>query len=85
VSVADTIARRKSSRAFLPDPVDQTLLEDIIRTALQSASNSNIQPWHVYLVTGDRLDRLKGATAERSTVPPEFDDPDLSRAAGGTL
>lgn len=74
MDVRDAVARRRSVRAFLPKPVDQTLLETIARQALQAPSNSNIQPWHIWLVTGVRLDALKAAMRARSTVPPQFDE-----------
>lgn len=72
-SIARTLKDRRSYRAFLDRTVDQALLEDILNTAMLSPSNSNIQPWHVYLVTGARLQKLKEATKARSTVPPQFD------------
>ena len=73
-SVSEALKARRSYRAFLDKPVDQTLLEGILKTAALSPSNSNIQPWHVYLVTGARLRKLKDATRARSTVPPQFDE-----------
>jgi nitroreductase len=73
MSVADALKKRRSFRAFLDEPVDLDLLGAILRTATLSPSNSNIQPWHVYLVAGERLKRLKDATRARSTVPPQFD------------
>ena len=73
-TIAQTLKDRRSYRAFLKTPVDQALLENILKTALLSASNSNIQPWHVYLVAGARLQKLKDATKARSTVPPQFDE-----------
>jgi nitroreductase len=74
MDVATAVARRRSIRAFLPDPVDPALLEGIARAALRAPSNSNIQPWHVWLVSGARLAALRAATAARSTVPPQFDE-----------
>ncbi|MFC2950405.1 nitroreductase [Marinicaulis aureus] len=73
-TIAQTLKDRRSYRAFLKTPVDQALLESILKTAMLSASNSNIQPWHVYLLSGARLQKLKDATKARSTVPPQFDE-----------
>jgi len=74
MTVRDAVENRRSIRAFLPDPVDRALLEDILRAALRAPSNSNVQPWHVWLVTGARLEALRAATRSRSTVPPQFDE-----------
>jgi nitroreductase len=77
MDVTTAVALRRSTRAFLPDAIDQAGLEDILRKALQAPSNSNIQPWHVWLVTGTRLEALRQATAARSTVPAQFDERDF--------
>lgn len=74
MNVSQALAARRSVRAFTDRPVDQALLEDILRRALTAPSNSNIQPWHVWLVTGARLERLRAATAARSTLPASFDE-----------
>jgi nitroreductase len=78
MDVSSALARRRSTRAFRPDPVDPVLLETILKKALQAPSNSNVQPWHVWLVTGARLASLRAATAARSTVPPQFDEREYS-------
>ncbi|MEZ5891766.1 MAG: nitroreductase [Parvularculaceae bacterium] len=73
MTVENLLKTRRSYRAFLDKPVEQSLLERILKAAMLSPSNSNIQPWHVWLVTGARLQQLKDATKARSTVPPQFD------------
>ncbi|MBB5987987.1 nitroreductase [Sphingobium sp. B1D3A] len=72
--MSNAVASRRSIRAFLPEPIDQSLLETVLRKALRAPSNSNIQPWHVWLVTGARLEALRDATRARSVVPPAFDE-----------
>ena len=70
MSIRETLNQRRSYRAFLDTPVEQSLLEDVLTAAMRAPSNSNIQPWHVYLVTGARLKRLKEATKARSAAAP---------------
>ncbi len=74
MNVSEALRARRSVRAFTAEPVDQDLLEGVLRKALQSPSNSNVQPWHVWLVTGAALERLRVATAARSTIPASFDE-----------
>ncbi len=74
ISVTEAIRTRRSTRAFLPTPVPEGLLREILETARRAPSNSNIQPWLAHVVTGETLARLKAATAARSTVPPAFDE-----------
>ncbi|MCP2161895.1 Nitroreductase family protein [Williamsia serinedens] len=52
---------RHSVRAFSDRPVPRETVERLLGLAARSASNSNSQPWHVYVLTGDRKDRLTRA------------------------
>lgn len=57
---------------FLADkPVPRGLLDDAFRLAMRAPSNSNVQPWRVYLATGARRDKLAAAlSAEARANPP---------------
>lgn len=57
-AVDAAIASRRSMRAFLPTPVPQALLEDILGLAARAPSGTNIQPWQVHVLTGAAKDRL---------------------------
>jgi nitroreductase len=59
MSVSDAVAYRRSVRGFLDKPVDIELVKDIIARAARAATGGNLQPWHVDLVHGASLDRLK--------------------------
>ncbi len=52
------ITSRQSIRAFLPEPVPRAVIEEILGVASRAPSGTNIQPWKVYVLTGDRLARL---------------------------
>ena len=57
--LGEVIRERHSSRMFLPDkPVPRELLEEALALAMRAPSNSNTQPWHVFLATGERRARL---------------------------
>ncbi|GGD77322.1 nitroreductase [Caballeronia grimmiae] len=73
LSVADAIASRRSIRAFLADPVDRATLEAILGNACRAPSGSNIQPWKVYVLTGDAKEALSRA------ILAVFNDPDADR------
>jgi len=58
---------------FLPDkPVPEELLREALTLAMRAPSNSNVQPWRVFLATGTRRERLGAALARavRTTAPP---------------
>lgn len=61
----EVVAGRRSLRAFLPQPVDTELLEHIFAVAQRAPSNCNTQPWLTHVVSGDKLEALRGAMPER--------------------
>jgi nitroreductase len=53
------IATRRSIRAFTPDPVDDTHVEELLRAAMAAPSAGNQQSWRFIVVTDrGRLERL---------------------------
>lgn len=68
----DVVRRRHSTRMFLPDkPVPAELLDEALTLAMRAPSNSNVQPWRLFLATGGRRERLGAALAAavRATPP----------------
>ena len=55
------IASRRSVRRFLPDPVPQSVVEDILRIAARAPSGTNTQPWKVRVLAGQPKDELSKA------------------------
>jgi len=66
------INERRSIRMFLPDkPVPRELVDRALELAIRAPSNSNVQPWHLRLVSGAARDRLVAALLdEASSKPP---------------
>ena len=52
-------------RAFTDEPVSREVLERVLSAAAWAPSGSNIQPWHVYVLTGGPLAELKRRAGER--------------------
>jgi nitroreductase len=67
--VDGAITSRASIRAFLPTPVPQETLVDILRVASRAPSGTNTQPWKVTVLTGEALASLA------AKVLAAFDDP----------
>lgn len=59
--VEEAISSRRSIRAFLPTPIPQQTIENILDTAARAPSGTNIQPWKTYVLTGDSLAGLSRA------------------------
>ena len=60
-TMEDAIVSRRSVRAFLPTPVPRAEVERVLALASRSASNSNVQPWQVQVVTDEAKQRLTAA------------------------
>lgn len=65
MDVADAVAARRSVRGFLPTPVPTELLVRLAGAAARAPSGGNLQPWHIDIVAGEALARLKALMAER--------------------
>ncbi|MGO4391302.1 nitroreductase [Variovorax sp. M-6] len=82
---------RRSVRAFLPTPVLQATVAEILALAACAPSGTNIQPWHVIALAGKERERVceraqhafhheQGLHAsEYDIYPAEFVEPYLGR------
>ena len=57
--VREALEQRKSTRAYLPKPVERELIEQILEAARHAPSGVNSQPWQVAVVTGDTKLKLQ--------------------------
>jgi len=64
---------RRSIRGFKPDPVPRALLEEIIALANRAPSSMNTQPWHLHVLTGEPLEKVRQGNSTRMLqgVPPQ--------------
>lgn len=60
----EAITGRRSVRGFLPTPVPRETLAEVLALAQHAPSNCNVQPWRVYIASGDVLRRLRAALVE---------------------
>lgn len=76
MNVSDAVAARRSVRGFLDRPVDSVLLRGLAIRAGRAASGGNLQPWHVDLVHGASLARLKDVMRDKLAAgekePPAY-------------
>ncbi len=64
MDVFEAVNSRIACRWFLDESVDQDVVRDRIKGAARAASNSNLQPWNVYAVTGEPLKEIKRQAAK---------------------
>jgi nitroreductase len=66
--VSQFLASRRSTRDFLPTPIPQEIINQILTDALTSPSWSNTRPFKIAVATGDVRDRISGEFLSRWTV-----------------
>ncbi|HIF74892.1 MAG TPA: nitroreductase [Porticoccaceae bacterium] len=74
----DTLVKtRRSVRGYKTDPVPRELIEEIIEVAKGAPSSMNTQPWNLYVITGEPLDKIRHGNTERMVagVKPQRDFP----------
>jgi len=75
MNIRDAVASRFSCRAFLPTPVPQSIVREILELSARAPSGSNLQPWLVHALTGEPLMRLKKQLEPRYGELPRGDGP----------
>lgn len=64
MDVVDAIRSRKSIRGFKPALVPKEVLREILDIAKRAPSARNTQPWHITIVTGEVLDKIRQGNIE---------------------
>lgn len=80
----DVVFGRRSIRAFQDKAVPLSVLEEVIELATRAPSSMNTQPWHLHVLTGEPLDRIRAGNTERmiNGVPPSKETRDSGSYEG---
>ena len=74
MDVSAAVHRRISVRSFLPDPVGDDLLRQLLTDASYAPSGGNVQPWRIYVLNGPSMARFREYIAGQPPVEePEYD------------
>lgn len=74
-AVVDAVAGRRSIRRFLPTPIPDEVVLNILAVASRAPSGQNMQPWLVHFVSGETRSRLSCeviAAAQRGERSDEY-------------
>ena len=58
MDVMEAIKKRKSIRAYRPDPVSKELMQELLEAAIMAPTGSNQQPWKFHVVAGEKKKQL---------------------------
>lgn len=76
MSLHEVVTQRHSSREYLPTPVPPAALRRALALAERAPSNSNVQPWRLWVLSGPPLAGLKrelmahASSDEAPQIPP---------------
>ena len=84
MDIDQAMQERRSVRGFKNRPVSRRLLEEIIALANRAPSSMNTQPWHLHVLTGEPLERVRQSNTERmmSGVTPSREIEDYASYEG---
>lgn len=74
MELKETVRNRRTIRRFLPDPVPEETIKELIADSLWAPSWKNAQPWEMVVATGEILERFKKENREvllagKTTLP----------------
>jgi nitroreductase len=70
----EAVDSRRSVRSFSSEPVPKEVLQRVLATATRTPSSANLQPWHVYVVSGEPLTELKRRATARALAGDPGDE-----------
>jgi nitroreductase len=70
MSVSEALLNRRSVRGFLNQSVPAQLLRRLVAAAARAPSGGNLQPWHIYVLSGPPLEALRSEMARRVVELP---------------
>ena len=74
MDVYEAVSSRRSVRGFTDQPVPREVIERVLSAAAWAPSGSDLQPWHIYVVTGAPLAQLKKLATERVAAGVPWDE-----------
>src|SRR5215475_11246316 len=74
MDVYEAVRTRHSVRNFTDRPVPREALERVLAAAAWAPSGSNLQPWHIYVVTGVSLSEIRKLAGERVASGDRWDE-----------
>ncbi|MFC5824129.1 nitroreductase [Nonomuraea insulae] len=76
LDVYEAVTSRRAVRRFTDRHVPKEVLERVVSAAAWTPSGSNVQPWRIFVVTGEPLAQLKKRAGERLAAGDPWDEPE---------
>lgn len=68
----EVVFGRRSIRGFKQQQVPKSVLQEVVELAIRAPSSMNTQPWHLFVVGGEVLNKIREGNTEKNLagVPP---------------
>ena len=74
MDVTEAVMKRISTRDFLPDPIDNAVLRELLEKASRAPSGGNVQPWKIWVINGESMAAFRQHMIdEPATTEMEYD------------
>ena len=73
MDVSEAVARRRSTRQFTDEPVNDATLRSLLDRAARAPSGGNVQPWRIYVLNGESMARFRSFIADQPIEAGEYD------------
>ncbi|MBN2404027.1 MAG: nitroreductase family protein [Coriobacteriia bacterium] len=74
MELKDALRARHSVRVFSNEPVDESVVRELIEYATLAPSTFNLQPWHFHVATGASRDAINQVIAQTTQYLREYVD-----------
>ncbi|MBO0679944.1 nitroreductase [Mycolicibacterium sp. S2-37] len=82
MDVYEAVASRRAVRGFTDEEVPEETVRGVLTAAAWAPSGSDLQPWRIYVVTGQPLARLKKRAVERVAAGDPWDEREFEMYPG---
>ena len=59
MKVTEAVETRKTIRSFLKIPIENELIEELLKKSARAPSGGNLQPWRVFILNNKSMERFK--------------------------
>ncbi len=73
MDVSQAVDQRMSVRAFTDQDVSRALLEELLQKSARAPSGGNVQPWRVFVLQGEAMQRFRSTVSDAPVNKPEYD------------
>ena len=72
MKVTEAVQHRATIRGFLQDPVSDKMIQELLEVSARAPSGGNVQPWRIYVINGQSMDRFRTFMKDQSTSESEY-------------